>query len=72
MEEIVCKGDATYIAVFDATPITYTVIWASKSEGSDYTALKTLTVAGGTDVTSENPALTGITLRTVTPRRRRQ
>ena len=64
VEEIICKGDATYIAVFDATPITYTVIWASKSEGSDYTALKTLTVAGGTDVTSENPALTGITLKT--------
>ncbi|MBR6313595.1 MAG: Ig-like domain-containing protein [Clostridia bacterium] len=63
VEEIVCKGDATYIAVFDATPITYTVIWADRAEGT-YTALKTLTVAGGTDVTSENPALTGITLKT--------
>ena len=63
VEEIVCKGDATYIAVFTATPITYTVIWADRSEGS-YTALKTLTVAGGTDVTGENPALTGITLKT--------
>ena len=61
--EIICKGDATYIAVFDATPITYTVIWADRAEGN-YVAIKTLTVAGGSNVTSQNPALTGITLKT--------
>ena len=54
--EIICKGDATYIAVFDPTPITYTVIWADRAEGN-YVAIKTLTVAGGTDVTGDNPAL---------------
>ena len=57
VEEIVCKGDETYIAVFDGTPITYTVIWASKSEGSDYTALLTLVVNGGSDVSAQAPAL---------------
>ena len=54
---IICTGDENYIAVFTATPKTYTVVWADRG-GSDYVAVKTLTnVAGGSDVSAEAPAL---------------
>lgn len=55
--KIICKGDENYIAVFTATPKTYTVVWADRG-GSDYVAVKTLTnVAGGSDVSAQAPAL---------------
>ena len=57
VNSIICKGDENYIAVFTATPKTYTVIWADRG-GSDYIALKTLTdVAGGSNVSDQAPAL---------------
>ena len=55
--KIICKGDENYIAVFTATPKTYTVVWADRG-GSDYVAVKRLTnVAGGSDVSAQAPAL---------------
>jgi hypothetical protein len=57
VNEIICKGDATYIAVFNPTAIKYTVIWADRA-GANYVALKTLTdVDGGSDVSAQAPDL---------------
>lgn len=50
---VVCKGEATYLAVFTEEPITHTVTWADCNN----VELKTITIRGGGNATSQAPAL---------------